>query len=139
MSAATRVLNRLAGVKPVGKGKWFARCPSHEDHSPSLSVRETDDGRLLLHCFGGCGSRDVLDSLGLNFSDLFDKPLAHFLPPVRGGFSARELLEVSSHEATVAALIASDAQGRPLTDEELARLIQAASRLGKAQGLASGC
>ena len=39
-----------------------ARCPAHEDGSPSLSLRLTDD-RILIHCFGGCETGAVLKAL----------------------------------------------------------------------------
>jgi putative DNA primase/helicase len=42
-------------------------CPNHGqgrgDRSPSLSVANGDDGRLLLRCFAGCEFLDVLDEL----------------------------------------------------------------------------
>jgi len=132
------VLDRATGVKQTAPGRWSARCPAHEDRSPSLSIRELEDGRVLIHCFAGCETGDVLAALGLSFGDLFNEPLAHHLPPIRGGFSARELLQLSSHEATVAALLTADAQIRALTPEESQRLAQAAARLSKAQELARG-
>jgi hypothetical protein len=138
MSAIDKVLDRLEGVRQSGEFRWMALCPAHKDRSPSLSIRETDDGRVLINDFGGCGACDVLAAIGLQMSDLFDKPLAHHLPPVRGGFSARELLLLTSHEATVVALLASDAQIRPLSPDEFQRLARAASRLGQAQELANG-
>jgi hypothetical protein len=117
----------------------MARCPAHEDKGPSLSIRETDDGRVLVHCFSGCGTTDVVASLGLSLADLFDKPLTPSgLPPIRGGFSARELLELLAHEATVAAILTSDAEGRALTDQEHLRLAQAAGRLNEALGMIHG-
>ena len=85
MSAVSTLLDRLAGVKQTGTGKWISRCPAHEDRSPSLSIREMEDGPSLINCFGGCGAGDVLDAIGLRLSDLFDKPIAHHLPPIRGG------------------------------------------------------
>jgi hypothetical protein len=91
LSATSKVLDRLEGVKQTGAGRWMARCPAHEDRSPSLSVRETENGRTLLHCFGSCPNGDVLSAMGLRMSDLFEKPLGHHFPPVRGGFNAREL------------------------------------------------
>jgi putative DNA primase/helicase len=48
---------------------WLVRCPCSNhgqgrgDTSPSLSVHDGDDGRLLLRCFAGCGFLDVLDAL----------------------------------------------------------------------------
>jgi hypothetical protein len=138
MTPAGRVLDRVAGVKQTGSGKWISRCPAHEDKSPSLSIREMEDGRVLINCFAGCGTGDVLDAIGLRMADLFEKPIAHHLPPVRGGFSARELLELNSHEAQVATLIATGAQHRRLTPAELTRLSQAADRLSKALVMAHG-
>lgn len=42
-------------------------CPNHGrgrgDRSPSLSVADGDDGRLLLRCFAGCDFVEVLDEL----------------------------------------------------------------------------
>jgi hypothetical protein len=137
-SAVQRVLDRIVGYRSTGEGKWIARCPAHEDRSPSLSIREKDDGRVLINCFAGCGAGDVLAAIGLRMSDLFDKPLAHHLPPVRGGFSARELLELNSHEAQVIAILAADALVRPLTAAEHARLSQAADRLSIARAMVHG-
>lgn len=65
-----RLLSRLDKVK--GKyPKYMARCPAHEDNGPSLSITAKDDGRILIHCFAGCGASDVMDSLGMRLSDLF--------------------------------------------------------------------
>ncbi len=50
-----------------------ARCPSHEDHNPSLSLRRIE-GSVLLHCHAGCGVDDVLAALGLGMRDLYDDP-----------------------------------------------------------------
>jgi len=41
---------------------WTARCPAHNDRTPSLSIGRRD-GRVLLHCFGGCTQAEVLDAL----------------------------------------------------------------------------
>lgn len=132
---ASKLLDRLSGVKQTAPGRWIARCPAHEDKSPSLSIRESDDGRVLIHDFGGCDTEDVLTAVGMQFSDLFTKPLEQHLPPVRGGFSARELLALISHECFVAALIVHDALERPLTKEERDRLLLSSARLSKAKDL----
>jgi hypothetical protein len=64
------VLDRLTRVKPI-HGGYLAACPAHEDHSPSLSVREGDDGRVLLKCWAGCQTADVLLAMHLTWRDLF--------------------------------------------------------------------
>ena len=57
------------GGRKVG-GQWLVRCPVHFDKRPSLAVRETLDGKLLVHCHAGCATTDVLAALGLRFRDL---------------------------------------------------------------------
>lgn len=69
-------------MRQVGLGRWIARCPAHDDGNPSLSIRELGDGRVLLHCFAGCKTEDVLASLGLGWDALF--------PGERRGRSSRE-------------------------------------------------
>lgn len=77
-----RLLSRLDGVRETGHNKWKARCPNHPDKTPSLAIRETPEGRVLIHDFGGCGAADVLDAIGLRFSDL-QTFTAHNLGSVR--------------------------------------------------------
>lgn len=50
------------------KGHWsgrsgMCRCPAHGDRKPSLSVSETRDGRVLVHCFTGCDQMQVIGAL----------------------------------------------------------------------------
>lgn len=42
---------------------WMARCPAHDDSTPSLSIRETRDGKLLVHCHAGCEQTAVIVAL----------------------------------------------------------------------------
>ena len=64
------LLARLDRPRKSGKG-YTCRCPAHEDRGPSLSVTEASDGRVLLHCFAGCDTIDVLQAIGLDWKDLF--------------------------------------------------------------------
>jgi len=63
-------LAKLSGVKETPKG-FSALCPSHHDKSPSLSVTEAPDGKILVKCHAGCSSEAVCQALGLTVSDLF--------------------------------------------------------------------
>jgi DNA primase len=65
------VLSRLDAVSMRGTGQWRARCPAHDDHGPSLSVRETVAGGVLLFCFAGCETADVVEAIGLRMADLY--------------------------------------------------------------------
>src|SRR5665213_1117919 len=69
-----RVLARLDNAKPTGSRKWMARCPAHEDETPSLSVAIGNDGRVLLTCFAGCEKPSIVAAIGLTMSDLFAEP-----------------------------------------------------------------
>jgi 5S rRNA maturation endonuclease (ribonuclease M5) len=64
------VLSNVRSVKKTTDG-WMARCPAHNDTNPSLSIAEAPDGRVLVHCFAGCATDDVLTELGLTLGDLF--------------------------------------------------------------------
>ncbi len=144
MVSATVLLDRLAGVKQTGPGRWIARCPAHEDRSPSLSVRELDDGRVLLHDFGGCDTGAVLASLGLQMSALFPEKLpgqneARGYMTTSSRIAARDLLELIDQEALVVAMIALEfRERRALSEEDWNRLATAAARIGRARDHARG-
>ena len=125
------LLARLDRVKRTGPGSWIARCPAHEDRGPSLSIRETDDGRILLHDFGGCGPHDVLAAVGLTFGDLFPSgPVTHHGRPERRPFPAADVLRAVAFEAlVVGAAAAALLAGQPFGEADRARLILAASRI----------
>lgn len=69
------ILQHLDKVRPTGPGKWLARCPAHPDKTPSLSIRETDGGNILVFCFAGCPADEVVSAAGLQLADLFPEPL----------------------------------------------------------------
>lgn len=66
------VLARLGAVERSGNG-WRARCPAHEDRTPSLSIREGDDGKVLLKCHAGCAMEEIIKAMGLTTRDLFER------------------------------------------------------------------
>jgi putative DNA primase/helicase len=66
------VLSRLKAVRRASNG-WLARCPAHEDHSPSLSIRESN-GKILLHCFAGCAVGAICEALKIKLGNLFSEP-----------------------------------------------------------------
>ena len=126
------LLSMLSSVKRTGQGRWLAQCPSHEDRSPSLSIRELDDGRVLVHCFGGCSVHEVISSVGLELTDLF--------PPreIEGGkgkperrpFPAADILRAIAFESTLILIAAADLlAGNPFNETDRARLALAASRI----------
>ncbi len=61
--------SRFEAVRRSGEG-FVARCPTHEDRTPSLSLGNGERG-LVVKCFAGCATRDVVAAVGLAESDLF--------------------------------------------------------------------
>ncbi|MFU1517422.1 CHC2 zinc finger domain-containing protein [Vreelandella alkaliphila] len=127
------ILDRLDKVKENGPGRWLACCPAHQDRSPSLAVRETSDGTILMKCFAGCPTGDVLAAIGLELKDLFpqrdnDAYTASKRPGER--WVPRDVLAAVAREALIA-LLAAEAvhSGTLLSDEDRNRLAVAAGRL----------
>ena len=59
---AARIAQALHGGRKSG-ASWVACCPAHEDRTPSLSVRGSTDGRVLVHCHAGCAQAAVIAAL----------------------------------------------------------------------------
>ena len=135
---AEKLLDLLHGVRRTGPQKWQARCPSHDDRSPSLSIRETSEGTLLLKCWAGCSAHEIVSSVGLKLSDLFPRSVE----PCRGSaprFSARELLETAIFETTVVALAYRSLQsGNALSPIEQGRVEVALMAIDNLREVASG-
>jgi len=53
---------RALGGRKAGGG-WTARCPAHDDRTPSLSLTDTQDGKALVHCHAGCEQARVIAAL----------------------------------------------------------------------------
>lgn len=58
ISIAQNIVRALGGHR-AGAG-WMAHCPAHEDSTPSLSITESRDGKLLVHCHAGCSQAAVI-------------------------------------------------------------------------------
>jgi len=139
MSAAP-LLERLHHVRATGPSRWVATCPSHDDKSPSLAVREMDDGTVLIKCFAGCAATDVVAAAGLAFKDLFPlRPVEHARKPSRGWLDARDVLACLATEGQILAIAANDwLSGSPFSQEDTDRIARAAGRIRSAWGVFNG-
>lgn len=136
MSALNTVLSQLNNVQRIGNDKYKALCPAHDDRSPSLAIKDAD-GKLLLHCFAGCQTEDVLAAIGLNFTDIMpDKSNADFKRDKKP-FYALEILRIIKFEVTLIYLFAADmSKGLILNSNDKARLLLATSRINHAYEVA---
>lgn len=135
MTASARLLDRLSRVRRTRPGSYSAACPCCESRKGRpLAITEKDDGRVLLHAFCGCLTEDVLGRIGLEITDLFDKPLAHAPASTTRVVSARDVLAALTPELTFLALIANDIQQRrAITDKDWDRLATATQRITAAR------
>nr|WP_225780484.1 virulence-associated protein E [Pseudomonas sp. Marseille-Q3773] len=116
-----KVILRLEKVKPTGTGKWKACCPAHDDKHPSLAISETSDGVILLKCWAGCTTREIVSAIGLELRDLFPGDIQ----PRRG--PSRAAIE---HERMVYRIGKPLQQQGKLEGDDLARFNLAKQRLG---------
>jgi len=129
---AEALLDQLDKVKQTGPGKWQACCPAHDDKSPSLSIRENDEGVVLVKCWSGCTAADIVSAVGLPLTALFPPRRAEYGEPKRRRrerFLPMDALRGVVVEVTLAMLAADDiANGVALSREDRDRLGIAARR-----------
>lgn len=141
------LLNRLEHVRQIGVG-WRAKCPAHEGKSTaSLSIAQGDDGRILMHCFGGCDVLTILNVCGLEMGDLFPQRITHDTPLAERR-KLRELARQSQWKAAVPSLLTEGiviqlaavkvSKGEPLSAADDARLMLAIERIESAKGVFCG-
>ena len=134
------LLSRLDRVHRSGQG-WRADCPNgHKTHG-TLSLAQGDDGRLLLHCFAGCSTADVLGALGLTLGDVMPERLRDESP--EGRRTARERFRLASmtaaagvieREARIVHLAGCDLlRGEVLDAADVQRLGEAVERIEAAR------
>jgi putative DNA primase/helicase len=61
LMTAEAITRALGGRK--GGAAWMARCPTHEDREPSLSIADGDNGKILVRCHAGCEQHRVIAAL----------------------------------------------------------------------------
>ena len=102
------LISRLRKVKRTGNGQFIACCPAHDDRSPSLSIRDVGDGRILLNCLAGCATQDVLGALGMTFEDIMPpKPIQHHMKPIKPRMYSKDALRLLQTEARIVFFAAS--------------------------------
>ena len=129
------LLHRLDAVRQRGDGRWSAECPAHRDKTPSLSIRELDDGRILLHCFAGCDVHAITAALNIQLCDLFPERLSHSLRSMKRQrlITATQALEIINADALFIAVTACDLARQALVQESIKdKLLLAASRINLA-------
>lgn len=129
---AERLLDALDRVRKSGPDSWMACCPAHQDRSASLSIRETDDGKVLVHCFAGCSVHEVVSAVGLELDALFP-PRQHHGKPMRRPFPAADAFRAVALESLVVSVAAKQlGRGEALSPSDLERVVLATERINSA-------
>lgn len=128
---ALQLISRLDGVRPTGRDQWIAKCPAHDDKSPSLSIRETSDGTILIKCWAGCSAYEIVSSVGLELSNLFPARIPQLgRKPERRPFPASDALRCMANDVIFLLICASDMQrGEKLIEPDIKNLVAIGARL----------
>lgn len=137
--SADILLSKLLKVRQTSRNSWVACCPAHEDKRPSMTIKETDAGTVLVHCFAQCGAVDILSAVGLDFDALFPPKSVDYSKPQRRAFPALDILQSIATETMIVAVAACNVrQGIALNDDDHQRLLVASERIFEARRLACG-
>ncbi len=94
----SNVVAQLHGMRKQGNA-LLARCPAHDDHHPSLKITETDDGTVLLKCWAGCSTSEIVGAIGLELRDLFPGNSGNYVPSAPS--INPELLELAQYTVQI--------------------------------------
>ena len=124
------LLSKLQKVKSRGRDSWVACCPAHDDKSPSLKI-DIKGGKILIKCWSGCSSEDILGAVGLDFSDIMpDKPIYHRSSGSKPTIYASDALRILKVEAMIITLCAIDIKNKkPINNEDHQRVMLAMDRI----------
>ena len=132
-----RLLERLDGVRQVAPSQYAAKCPAHDDKSPSLSIKDLGD-RLLIFCHAACEPSDVMSAVGLSLADLFVRRdwhashhhAGHGPVHIRQRWDSRAMLKLLNREAQLVLVAAGEvARGQQLAPDDHERLRIAVERI----------
>lgn len=139
MSNLPQFLSTLDKVRKHGKD-YMACCPAHPDKSPSLTIAEREDGRILVHCFAGCSAEEVVNAVGMELKDLMPANIGyHKKSPDPRPFNPYDVLAAVRDDFTVCLVMAKDMQsGKVLTSDESLLLAKIIGRTSMAIQLAGG-
>jgi len=136
---ASQFLEQLEKVKRTGAGRWIARCPAHDDVSPSLLVSERDDGSIGIHCFASCAPAEIVDAVGLTLADLFPDNSQEHRKSLRRPFPASDILEAIESDVFYVQVVAMMmANNYMLVQGDRDRLLLASERIMVARRMANG-
>jgi len=138
INAVLVLLENLGPIKPQPtkhSQSFKACCPAHDDKDPSLVVTELHDGRVLLKCWSGCGTVDILSALGqrnnlgdVDWSILFPDSEIRKKNRLESVFGPKPKRKLTDDDYILAIADADRKAGKRLTDSEKDRELLAYKR-----------
>ena len=133
------LLGKLERVKQVSPNRWVASSPTRVDTTPSLSIRLTEDNRILMHDFGGSSVHEILSAVGMEITDLFPPrdEKVHAGKPTKERIAAIDLIK-HLHPDLRLVLVAARmcVNGETIAERDMTILNETIERL--TDGLAAG-
>lgn len=126
------LLSRLEKVKSAN-GEFMALCPAHQDHNPSLTLKETPDGKILMKCWAGCTVYDICSALELDITDLFPDKVENYEIQQREFFNHKHVFNALYCDLVWLEICAKHiADYGTLCEENQARLAEVSQRFHEA-------
>lgn len=122
------LLSKFEKVRKTASSKWQACCPAHNDKSPSLAIKLTDDDKILVKCFAGCSVQDIVAAVGLTLADLMpERPQGYDRTRAKiPRFNKFELFDRMAEESIILSLAVRQLlNGAALAPNDLQRIMQA--------------
>lgn len=134
------ILSRLNKVRKSSNNSWMACCPAHDDNTPSFSIKDNGNGKLLFNCLAGCANEDILGALGMDWADIMspNQPKEHFVKSTKQRVYATDALRAIRFEARIVCLAAYDLRnGIKPNEVDMKRLELAIERINTAAEMAN--
>jgi hypothetical protein len=127
------LLSKLEKVKSTGNNRWTCSCPAHDDRSPSMHIKLDDYGKILINCKAGCGTYEILQSIGLDWEDIMpEKALGNRLKPQKKILFSSEALAMIQYESRIVMASAYYLRkNKELSEDDLMRLEKSMQTINK--------
>ena len=123
-------VNKLQKVQSRGRDSWMGCCPAHDDKNPSLKV-DLKGEKILIKCWSGCSTEDILGAVGMDFDDIFpDRPIYQRSSGKQPTLSSADALRIVKYEAMIIWMYGQDLRNKKTpTDEDHQRFTTAITRV----------
>tara|TARA_R110002050_G_scaffold184919_1_gene318614 strand:+ start:958 stop:1374 length:417 start_codon:yes stop_codon:yes gene_type:complete len=97
-------------------------CPNHDDKTASLGIK-FDGDKVVINCFGGCETGDVIKAAGLSWSDIMPDSLDNDYKPNKR-FNPFAVVKAMSGDALFMYLCANEIiKNKPLQKSDQQKLL----------------